>query len=295
MIIGNLKRKYPIPEIAFFVLSIAVVSAGEVSESEPSTNAPCTSENGIIPTAHDTNTPVPQYTSPILQQSLKELSVRPATYTIQQTSTDKPTPIVPHVFQQSSQALEQAAQFQQVPILQYAVRIAVPQPLYQYISKQIPVEEESNSIDREVDAQEFQHQRIVPQVQSERINPVTHYSDVSESTTQQPYSDGEDNTAVKYNEGTKATSLDTSKDDFDNNPQYVFGYDIEDTFTGDSKRQSEQRQGDVVHGVYSLIDPDGYRRTVDYTADSVNGFRVSIRREPVNDRLAKYERNSSPK
>lgn len=46
-------------------------------------------------------------------------------------------------------------------------------------------------------------------------------------------------------------------DDYDPNPQYSFAYDVQDGLTGDSKSQHETRQGDVVHGSYSLVDADG--------------------------------------
>lgn len=41
--------------------------------------------------------------------------------------------------------------------------------------------------------------------------------------------------------------------------------------TGDAKSQQETRSGDVVQGSYSLVEPDGNRRTVEYTADPVQG------------------------
>lgn len=68
---------------------------------------------------------------------------------------------------------------------------------------------------------------------------------------------------------------------YDPNPQYTFGYDINDPYTGDSKSQQETRTGDLVQGSYSLNDPDGTRRTVDYTADSVNGFNAVVRKTPL--------------
>ncbi|XP_033214115.1 uncharacterized protein LOC117171164 [Belonocnema kinseyi] len=64
-------------------------------------------------------------------------------------------------------------------------------------------------------------------------------------------------------------------------PQYSFAYDVQDALTGDSKSQFETRTGDVVRGSYSLIEPDGTRRIVDYTADGVNGFNAVITREPA--------------
>lgn len=64
--------------------------------------------------------------------------------------------------------------------------------------------------------------------------------------------------------------------EFDPAPQYTFAYDVNDALTGDSKSQIESRNGDFVQGQYSLNDPDGTRRTVDYTADAVNGFNAVV-------------------
>ncbi|XP_023245826.1 larval cuticle protein A2B-like [Copidosoma floridanum] len=66
----------------------------------------------------------------------------------------------------------------------------------------------------------------------------------------------------------------------DPHPQYNFSYDVEDTLTGDSKSQHEQRDGDVVQGSYSLREADGTRRTVHYTADDVNGFNAVVEKSP---------------
>ncbi|XP_014271362.3 larval cuticle protein A2B [Halyomorpha halys] len=66
---------------------------------------------------------------------------------------------------------------------------------------------------------------------------------------------------------------------YDPNPSYDFSYSVNDAVTGDSKTQSESRQGDVVQGSYSLVEADGTRRVVDYTADPVNGFNAAVRKE----------------
>ncbi|XP_073817908.1 larval cuticle protein A2B-like [Musca autumnalis] len=70
-------------------------------------------------------------------------------------------------------------------------------------------------------------------------------------------------------------------EEFDHHPQYKYGYDIKDSLSGDSKSQVEERDGDVVRGEYSLIDADGFKRTVKYTADDVNGFNAVVHREPL--------------
>ncbi|XP_064541646.1 larval cuticle protein A2B [Drosophila montana] len=68
---------------------------------------------------------------------------------------------------------------------------------------------------------------------------------------------------------------------YDPNPQYSFSYDVHDSSTGDVKNQQESRSGDVVQGSYSLIEADGTRRIVEYTADPVHGFNAVVHREGV--------------
>ncbi|KAM7363280.1 ccp84Ac [Cochliomyia hominivorax] len=68
----------------------------------------------------------------------------------------------------------------------------------------------------------------------------------------------------------------------DPHPKYNFAYEVEDAVSGDSKSQTESRDGDVVHGEYSLTDADGFRRTVKYTADDVHGFNAVVHREPIS-------------
>ncbi|XP_064292668.1 cuticle protein-like [Plodia interpunctella] len=70
-------------------------------------------------------------------------------------------------------------------------------------------------------------------------------------------------------------------EDYDPNPQYSYAYDIQDALTGDSKSQQESRSGDVVQGSYSLVEPDGTRRVVEYTADPQNGFNAVVHKEPL--------------
>ncbi|KAF2903242.1 hypothetical protein ILUMI_02938 [Ignelater luminosus] len=70
-------------------------------------------------------------------------------------------------------------------------------------------------------------------------------------------------------------------EEYDPHPQYSYAYDIQDGLTGDSKSQHEVRDGDVVQGSYSVIDPDGTKRTVEYTADPHNGFNAVVHKEPL--------------
>jgi hypothetical protein len=61
-------------------------------------------------------------------------------------------------------------------------------------------------------------------------------------------------------------------------PKYSFNYGVNDVHTGDIKSQWEERDGDVVKGEYSLVEPDGTVRTVSYTADAHNGFNAVVHR-----------------
>ncbi|BET02164.1 Cuticular protein [Nesidiocoris tenuis] len=65
----------------------------------------------------------------------------------------------------------------------------------------------------------------------------------------------------------------------DPHPAYQFEYSVHDSHTGDIKSQSEARDGDVVRGAYSLIEPDGSKRTVEYSADAHNGFNAIVHRQ----------------
>lgn len=61
-------------------------------------------------------------------------------------------------------------------------------------------------------------------------------------------------------------------------PKYSFNYGVHDPHTGDIKQQYEERDGDKVKGGYSLVEPDGSIRIVEYTADDHNGFNAVVKK-----------------
>ncbi|XP_068620508.1 cuticle protein 19.8-like [Battus philenor] len=61
-------------------------------------------------------------------------------------------------------------------------------------------------------------------------------------------------------------------------PRYAFNYAINDPFTKDNKAQWETRDGDVVKGAYSLREPDGTVRVVEYSANDIKGFNAVIKK-----------------
>ncbi|CAG9138486.1 unnamed protein product [Plutella xylostella] len=59
-------------------------------------------------------------------------------------------------------------------------------------------------------------------------------------------------------------------------PKYEYSYSVADSHTGDNKSQHESRDGDAVHGEYSLVEADGSVRTVHYSADAHSGFNAVV-------------------
>lgn len=53
---------------------------------------------------------------------------------------------------------------------------------------------------------------------------------------------------------------------------------MHDPKTADQKSQWELRDGDNVKGSYSLLEPDGSVRTVDYTANDLTGFNAVVKK-----------------
>ncbi|XP_022906634.1 larval cuticle protein A3A-like [Onthophagus taurus] len=98
---------------------------------------------------------------------------------------------------------------------------------------------------------------------------------ILQAPTQQGYNQAQNSV---YNTGFSG-KYNHEQEPFDPHPKYNFAYDVQDHKTGDVKNQQESRDGDVVRGAYSLIEPDGSKRTVEYTADPKNGFQAIVNRQ----------------
>ncbi|XP_023954697.1 uncharacterized protein LOC112058220 [Bicyclus anynana] len=66
------------------------------------------------------------------------------------------------------------------------------------------------------------------------------------------------------------------------NPNYSFGYGVSDTHTGDIKTVWEAKKGDTVKGHYSVIEPDGSMRSVEYSAGPNTGFTATVNRDGLD-------------
>ncbi|KAH9645291.1 hypothetical protein HF086_000454 [Spodoptera exigua] len=60
---------------------------------------------------------------------------------------------------------------------------------------------------------------------------------------------------------------------------YSFSYGVTDGRTGDVKQVWEARDGDTVQGHYSVLEPDGSTRTVEYSAGPKTGFQATVNTE----------------
>ena len=61
---------------------------------------------------------------------------------------------------------------------------------------------------------------------------------------------------------------------FQPNPQYQFSFDVKDDEYTNYQNRKEQREGGKISGSYSVVDSDGFIRTVKYTADAVEVCRI---------------------
>lgn len=64
--------------------------------------------------------------------------------------------------------------------------------------------------------------------------------------------------------------------DYHHHPSYNYEYGVYDTKTKDHHTQWENRDGDKVHGEYTLDEADGTKRVVKYSSDKHGGFTAHV-------------------
>ncbi|RVE52457.1 hypothetical protein evm_002851 [Chilo suppressalis] len=71
----------------------------------------------------------------------------------------------------------------------------------------------------------------------------------------------------------------------ENQASYSYSYGVADSRTGDIKTVWETKEGDTVKGQYSVVQPDGSTKTVEYSAGPDTGFKavVNNENEQIND------------
>ncbi|CAH1390190.1 unnamed protein product [Nezara viridula] len=66
---------------------------------------------------------------------------------------------------------------------------------------------------------------------------------------------------------------------------YQFGFNVKDDLFTNYQKRKEQREGNKITGSYSVVDADGFIRTVTYTADPIEGFKADVKREPTDIKI----------
>lgn len=81
-----------------------------------------------------------------------------------------------------------------------------------------------------------------------------------------------------HHDGHHVASHDDHHHDYHHHPAYKFEYGVKDAHTKDHHSQWEHRDGDKVHGEYTLDEADGTKRVVKYSADKHSGFTAHVER-----------------
>ncbi|RZF35804.1 hypothetical protein LSTR_LSTR009220 [Laodelphax striatellus] len=79
-----------------------------------------------------------------------------------------------------------------------------------------------------------------------------------------------------------------------NDVQYDYRYSIDDSVSGVISNRWEERLGEYVKGSYSLLEPNGKIRTVDYEVDGKKGFQAVVHTKfPANVLLSSQQLEQS--
>ncbi|XP_044742611.1 gamma-gliadin-like isoform X2 [Chrysoperla carnea] len=207
---------------------------------------------------------------------------------------------------QSQPQPQQVQQFQQIPaeylqqyLLQAQQRALQPQAtpvkdpeqnepqLDQGIARQPPQQVLPNNVDRQVRyQQQAQPQYRVVQFAPQQLQQQQRYVAPSITSAQivQPKLAQAPRLAPQLLRPQQ--SLDAAKpaepEDYEPNPSYQFGFDVKDDLYTNYQNRKEQRDGDKITGSYSVVDSDGFIRTVTYTADPKEGFKAEVNRQPTD-------------
>jgi Insect cuticle protein len=77
--------------------------------------------------------------------------------------------------------------------------------------------------------------------------------------------------------------------DYHHHPSYKYEYGIHDPKSKVHTSQWEHRDGDTVHGEYTLDEADGTKRVVKYSSDKKGGFTAHVERIGHAEHPAHYE------
>nr|CAH7750660.1 unnamed protein product [Callosobruchus chinensis] len=190
-----------------------------------------------------------------------------------QQAYHRPIPPVPVHVQPSTAA---AAQPRQVSVPQYSeisFQVIAPQT-QQYRPQPQPQHHQHQQYQQQHQPQhQPQHQQYSQQVQPQyRVSQAPQYS-VHQHRHKQ---DDEEEKYVSTNFFQNQHNLQTPP-----NP-YQFGFDVQDDHNTNYQNRKEHSDGKKITGSYSVVDSDGFLRTVQYTADPKEGFKAEVIRQPTD-------------
>ncbi|CAB3243740.1 unnamed protein product [Arctia plantaginis] len=170
--------------------------------------------------------------------------------------------IPPHLLRQylADQQSAAPAQTQIIPRVQH---VAAPRPAPQQLYS---VQNEAQYQPQQYQAQPKYVQQYQPQRPQEQREPEDYDQYRQQYQPQRP----------------QVQAAQPEKEDYDHNPSYQFGFDVNDDQYTNYQNRKEQRDGDVIKGSYSVVDSDGFIRTVTYTADPKEGFKAEVSRQPTD-------------
>ncbi|XP_075970252.1 cuticular protein 66D isoform X6 [Anticarsia gemmatalis] len=150
--------------------------------------------------------------------------------------------------------------------------LAVPAPQHQYQPQQAP--------------QQLFSVQSEPQYQPQQYQPQQQYRQQYQPQRAQEQREPEDYDQYRQQYQAQRPAAQPAqpepKEEYDPHPSYQFGFDVNDDQYTNYQNRKEQRDGDVIKGSYSVVDSDGFVRTVTYTADPKEGFKAEVSRQPTD-------------
>ncbi|CAG9770897.1 unnamed protein product [Ceutorhynchus assimilis] len=138
--------------------------------------------------------------------------------------------------------------------------------------------------------QQQQHVKYVPQPQQVKYVPQPQPIKYAPQPQQVKYSPQPQQYQPRFQQPQRPKQAEEEEEeepegDYDPNPSYQFGFDVKDDQYTNYQTRKEERDGKKITGSYSVVDADGYIRTVKYTADPKEGFKAEVSREPTDIKI----------
>ncbi|XP_031633338.1 myb-like protein AA [Contarinia nasturtii] len=167
---------------------------------------------------------------------------------------------------------EQNTSFQPSPQVSVGQQIRVRDPVQEQIRVQQPQYSVPTSVRQYTQQQQPQYQ---PQYQQQHIQ-----YNRPQTPTKQTLAIPRKPQIQQYQ--SQRDPEEQEEEENEGNSSYQFGFDVKDDEYTNYQQRKEVRDGNVIKGSYSVVDSDGFIRTVTYTADPKEGFKADVVRQPTD-------------